>query len=213
MITSESTNPAAEGASPPYPAFRCHKIVQALKIVAIETVRPQVVDGGSSAYPARLKFDGPWAPIEVDASWVGTRRPQEGGYYVVYEDGYTSWSPAKQFEAGYTPVADWGLSEQQEPKYGIDGRTARIINRATGQPIPDDEPVIIFRAKDDMALEALTAYRNALEARCDDLAPDHSEAGIQMGEALAAALTSVDERLAAFRAFREQHQDRLRYPT
>jgi hypothetical protein len=24
-----------------------------------------------------------------------------GGYYVLYEDGFESWSPAKVFEAGY----------------------------------------------------------------------------------------------------------------
>lgn len=26
------------------------------------------------------------------------------GYYVVYTDGYVSWSPAKAFEEGYTKV-------------------------------------------------------------------------------------------------------------
>ena len=27
-----------------------------------------------------------------------------GGYYVVYEDGYKSFSPAGAFESGYTPL-------------------------------------------------------------------------------------------------------------
>lgn len=27
-----------------------------------------------------------------------------GGYYVVYEDGYESWSPAEAFEKGYTLI-------------------------------------------------------------------------------------------------------------
>lgn len=26
------------------------------------------------------------------------------GYYVVYDDGYKSWSPAKAFEEGYTKI-------------------------------------------------------------------------------------------------------------
>lgn len=30
--------------------------------------------------------------------------PAAGGYYVVYEDGYQSYSPAKAFEDGYAPV-------------------------------------------------------------------------------------------------------------
>jgi len=31
-----------------------------------------------------------------------------GGYYVRYEDGYESWSPAKAFEEGYTRIPDGG---------------------------------------------------------------------------------------------------------
>lgn len=27
-----------------------------------------------------------------------------GGYYVLYEDGFASWSPAKSFEEGYTQI-------------------------------------------------------------------------------------------------------------
>jgi hypothetical protein len=30
--------------------------------------------------------------------------PEVGGYYVVYADGYKSYSPAKAFEDGYTQV-------------------------------------------------------------------------------------------------------------
>jgi hypothetical protein len=31
--------------------------------------------------------------------------PQVGGYYVMYKDGYQSWSPASEFEDGYTRIA------------------------------------------------------------------------------------------------------------
>jgi hypothetical protein len=30
---------------------------------------------------------------------------REPGYYVMYEDGYISWSPSKAFEQGYTEIA------------------------------------------------------------------------------------------------------------
>jgi hypothetical protein len=30
--------------------------------------------------------------------------PQPGGYFVVYKDGYKSFSPAKAFEEGYTRI-------------------------------------------------------------------------------------------------------------
>jgi hypothetical protein len=40
----------------------------------------------------------------------------------------------------------------QERKYdAVDGK---IVNRATGKPIPDDEPIVIFRAKDKLAVLA-----------------------------------------------------------
>jgi len=31
-------------------------------------------------------------------------KPEVGGYYVVYADGYKSFSPAQAFEEGYTRV-------------------------------------------------------------------------------------------------------------
>jgi hypothetical protein len=48
------------------------------------------------------------------------------------------------------------MLRDQEPKYdAIDGK---IVNRASGDAIPDDEPVFIFRARDIHAREALEAY-------------------------------------------------------
>jgi hypothetical protein len=50
----------------------------------------------------------------------------------------------------------------QERKYdAVDGK---IVNRATGKPIPDDEPLIIFRAKDKLAGLAMSYYA----ALCED---------------------------------------------
>jgi hypothetical protein len=49
----------------------------------------------------------------------------------------------------------------QERKYdAVDGK---IVNRATGKPIPDDEPIIIFRAKDFKSVAALTFYAGLCE--------------------------------------------------
>ena len=39
-----------------------------------------------------------------DYNYVKKHNPQAGGYYVVYEDGYKSWSPAEAFESGYTKM-------------------------------------------------------------------------------------------------------------
>lgn len=78
------------------PKYRSHKEVWALKIKKIE-----YLDDARAA----LTFENEdYAPIEVSSSWTGKHDPKVGGYYVVYADGYKSFSPAKAFEEGYTQV-------------------------------------------------------------------------------------------------------------
>jgi hypothetical protein len=85
--------------------YQCHKRVQAAKIRAIvdkgdATVTLQFVDeSNAAAYPA-----GSAASIEVDRSYIEKHKPQVGGYFVQYVDGYQSFSPAKAFEDGYAEV-------------------------------------------------------------------------------------------------------------
>lgn len=78
------------------PKYRSHKEVWALKIGKIE------VDamGRSIIHPA----DDGYAPFAVDHDYVAKHEPQAGGYYVVYKDGYKSWSPAAAFEDGYSRI-------------------------------------------------------------------------------------------------------------
>lgn len=70
-----------------------------------------------------------------------------------------------------------GLPTEQEPKYTTDGHS--IVNRASGEAIPPDEPVFVFRGRDIHAREALEAYacvltpgahRDAVVARIADFA-------------------------------------------
>lgn len=80
----------------PLPAYRSHKTVHALKITEVH--QP---DGAGT--PGSLHFDG-WSPRVMTAEWMTKHAPQAGGYWVRYEDGYESWSPAEAFEKGYTPI-------------------------------------------------------------------------------------------------------------
>jgi hypothetical protein len=79
-----------DGASAEMPRYQSHKEVWALKIAAIEFAP---VDKGYATLKTdsgyRTKFQGD----ETDL-----------GYYVVYKDGYKSWSPSKAFEEGYTRI-------------------------------------------------------------------------------------------------------------
>lgn len=86
------------------PRYRCHKEVWALKIKSVENpTRPGDESDGSRIITPE---DGRYAPFRVDHDYVRKHNPQPGGYYVVYADGYKSWSPAKAFEDGYTLITN-----------------------------------------------------------------------------------------------------------
>lgn len=78
-----------------------------------------------------------------------------------------------------------------ERKYGIENN--HLINKRTGNPVPDDEPLFIFRAQDQKALCALTAYC----AVVDDLEQRQSVAA------------SIED----FRVFQMRNPERIKEPT
>ncbi len=112
------------GMSREMPRYKCHKEVWALKIAKIEPIydkRPTIAElerildsnaegpvleaagrliGGFMVTPA----DEGYAPFEVGFDYVNRHKPEAGGYFVVYTDGYKSYSPAKAFEEGYTRI-------------------------------------------------------------------------------------------------------------
>jgi len=82
------------------------------------------------------------------------------------------------------------MDAKQEPKY--ESCAGRIFNRASGQAIPDDEPVFIFRARDIHAREALEAYACVLDPG------QHRDAVVQ--------------RIADFARFSADHPERMKQP-
>ena len=80
------------------PRWRSHKIVSGDKITGIST------DNGIERWHLACG-----AVIEVN-DMLRNRVPggafPVGGYLVVYEDGFRSWSPAEAFEGGYTRIED-----------------------------------------------------------------------------------------------------------
>ena len=77
------------------PRYKCHKEVHALKIAEVITY-----EGTTTIVPA----DEGYAPFAVSGEYYEKHKPVAGGYYVVYEDGYKSFSPAEAFEGGYTAI-------------------------------------------------------------------------------------------------------------
>ncbi len=80
------------------PKYQSHKKVWALKIAELKPRTPD--DGTLLMTPVEEGYQ----PVFLDAEYVAKHKPQEGGYYVVYHDGYRSWSPAEAFESGYTRI-------------------------------------------------------------------------------------------------------------
>lgn len=81
------------------PKWRCHKTVRADKIHHRRTSGTLVLESGveidllDRAHADLGKRLDAMMPMQLS-----------GGYYVRYEDGYESWSPAKAFEEGYTRI-------------------------------------------------------------------------------------------------------------
>lgn len=84
------------------------------------------------------------------------------------------------------------MLESQEPKYKVDLVTGRILDRVTGDEIPDDEPIFIFRGRDALAAETLRHYFHQLEQGAHTLA--------------------VWARIRDFDQFAAAHPDRMRVP-
>lgn len=77
------------------PRYKCHKEVSAVKIHSIEIFED---------YSAMITPSDGHARFSVGREYVLRHHPQVGGYYVLYDDGYKSFSPAKAFEEGYTLI-------------------------------------------------------------------------------------------------------------
>lgn len=91
--------PEVNGVGRELPKYKCYKEVWALKIGAIEFEE----NGFARLAPA----DGQvFAPFKIEEDYRSKFKGSEEdlGYYVVYKDGYKSWSPTKAFEEGYTRV-------------------------------------------------------------------------------------------------------------
>lgn len=114
------------------PKYRCHKEVWALKITEVRipdvpcakpigtttcgySVMNHTRYNGS---PMDHEFTPPAGILEVSPvlafdndtftpvtpHYIRKHKPEAGGYFIQYEDGYKSFSPAEPFESGYTRI-------------------------------------------------------------------------------------------------------------
>jgi hypothetical protein len=78
----------------------------------------------------------------------------------------------------------------EDRKFKFEG--GKFVNRVSGEAIPDDEPVIIFRARDRHALAVLRHYQLLVGD------PHHQRA--------------VQDRIDEFTAYQRAHPERMKEP-
>lgn len=106
--------------------------------------------------------------------------------------------PKDAIDAAFDALAaPFGLALEQESKYTTCPDTGAIINRATGQPIPSDEPIMIFRAKD--------VYAREITRRYFDLVHDNGKSRSVHGDV-------CFERHQKFIDFADRHLEKMRTP-
>ena len=84
--------------------YKSHKVVEAFKIDSID------INAAEDEVVLKAKHPDVDSAV-VTRDWCSKHGPGEGGYFVKYKDGYTSFSPAEAFEEGYTEV-DGGIVER-----------------------------------------------------------------------------------------------------
>lgn len=184
----ENSPGAASAPMMELPRYISCKQVWALKIADI-TQAPQLQTnppGGSWL----LHFeDFRYAPREVTHDWLVKRGAKVGGYFILYEDGYTSWSPAEAFEKVSTPEAEWGMPRSQETKYRINLR-GKLENRHTGKEV--NCPVWVLLSQDLRAIPFLQGYR-------EDVPPSDTD-----------TRSSMDVAILQFSDFRHRYPEAMK---
>lgn len=75
--------------------YKCHKQVKAFKITNIKLIEDSIYN-----------LVGSNDIVMVREDFMQKFKPEVGGYYVLYNDGYISYSPAEPFEEGYTELVE-----------------------------------------------------------------------------------------------------------
>lgn len=125
--------------------YRCYKLVDADLIVGSYTREEwpeQMAIPADAAHGIRLQ-GGEW--VNLTTKEVARHVPEVGEYFVVYRDGYRSFSPAKEFEDGYTPLLEESTGPVFLEPFGVLVQSLSNIDAAylTLRPeAPHDKPQI-----------------------------------------------------------------------
>lgn len=85
-----------------------------------------------------------------------------------------------------------------DPKFHIAkiGNRLEIIKTTNGEVIPEDEPLMLLRARDTHAIATLMVYQDF--CRLDSCTDFH--------------MADIEDRITAFRKFRSEHPEQMKQP-
>jgi hypothetical protein len=166
----------------------------AITYTAVESSQLTAIGYDSSTQTLGIKFKGPnpvayhYAGVTAEVFAEMKASPSLGTFF---GKRIRNVYPFEKQPAEPSGIV-FGLLPVQEPKYTTSSKTGRLVNRDTGKPIPDDEPVMVFRAQDKRAVPALWGYFDS----CTDLA--HRDV--------------IRARISDFEKFAKEHLDRMKEP-
>ena len=137
--------------------YKCHKQVKAFKITNIKLIEDSIYN-----------LVGSNDIVMVREDFMQKFKPEVGGYYVLYNDGYTSYSPAEPFEEGYTElVEDTFLTrlkkEEEELSIKLD-KLYTFMYSDKFNSIPDIQKTIL-----KIQYMAMVTYKTCLLERIEKL--------------------------------------------
>jgi hypothetical protein len=145
------------------PKYKSHKEVWALKI-------KQVYISTNTSPDGILYFeDERYNPITLGNEYFEKHKPHAGGYYVVYEDGYKSFSPLEPFENGNTLIKETTflerlINEEKELGEKISGLNKGLYSDGFAEKVGDYQFELL-----NLQHDAMITYRRVLIMRIKDL--------------------------------------------
>jgi len=156
------------------PRYQCHKQIRAAKIAEVTLHDPTGSNPPVEFAGGFLHFEDKRIPcVAFDANFWNKHHPEKGGYFVIYTNGYISYSPAQAFEEGYTIIPsgpDAYKARVRQERDALEDNIDRLelfLNKNSPQPNcpPDVQMSLLDVNLLNLQLNAMRLYAHILAQR------------------------------------------------